>query len=97
MSPCVDFSMIPRYVPLNLEDPSVKSVYLPMLSYFWSSLISNSTSGCRSSLKPTTNFASACDFIVDLGSYLISYVLNFTDHFAILPDISSFHITFLMG
>lgn len=96
MSPYGDFNIIRRFVPLKLEDQSVKIVHLPMVSSLWSSFLSNSASGCIPSLKLLTKSTSACDFIVDLYSYLLSYVLSFMDHFSILPHISGFRITFLM-
>ena len=78
MSPYSDFSMIPRTIPLRFENPSVKSVHLPVVSSFWIPLLSNYTLSCRSSQKSATKSTIACDFTVDLGLYLISYVLSFT-------------------
>ena len=93
---CGDYSMILRHVPVKLEDPSVKSVHLPMTSSFWSSFLSNSTSGSISSLESATNSASTYEFFEDPHSYLNSYVMTFIDHLVILSDISRILMKFLI-
>ncbi|KAJ0949978.1 hypothetical protein HanRHA438_Chr01g0044371 [Helianthus annuus] len=95
MSPCGDFSSMPSPVPLTFEDPSVCSIQGSLVSS--SCWTSNSASFCRSLLKSATKSASAWDLMAVLGSYLISWALSFTAHLAILPDISGFLRTFLIG